>query len=181
MNDLHKQLKLSTKKLKKMNKGESCVFVENTTSNPGKASQSKACGCGIKIKTEKCLVIGFKPSRLIDAVIVTKLNWIKLCSINNNFTVILKLTVHKRSGQQKRKFNCVLGVYQISNHMVCGLFGFYPATRNWNEVTCLRCLLKRKTKWLYYHQGIIQILYNSFPYISLQFFTYINSIPEHHP
>lgn len=67
------KLKVTVAKLKAMKKGEIQIFTEKSNSKPGARSQGFAVRCGLKIKTNKCFLITFKPSHLMEAVIVTKL------------------------------------------------------------------------------------------------------------
>lgn len=70
---LSEKLKVTALRLKDLEFNESQIFTERDIKYPGAASQSFATRAGIKIKTEKCLIVDPKTLNTISAIIVTKM------------------------------------------------------------------------------------------------------------
>lgn len=68
---LSEKLKVTASRLKGLKLSESQIFTERNRKCPGADSQCFAIRVGIKIKTEKCLIVNPKTLETISAVIVT--------------------------------------------------------------------------------------------------------------
>lgn len=68
-------VRVSSKRLKAMQVGDTCVFSEpDNTKNAGAPSQSFAVRAGVKITTTACLIVLPSTAATVKAVIVTRLS-----------------------------------------------------------------------------------------------------------